>query len=245
MVPACGDGIAAGADPEGYPSSLVSNRVSVTDEVCPRKRGYVLVSESTGRIVPASCGVNSCEVCGRRKALATAVAVEMAGPERFYALTGIHDPAVVRYRLKQLRYRIRGLGYRWEDWSVVEANPKQTGFHVHGWQWGGFVPQSKLSEVARSVGFGVVTDIRRWKRLGAGSGVGYAVKVATAYGVKAAGDGLHRFLEVNGGRFGMWSRGFFRGPYREALAAALGRVDREGHDPGPWVLRGTAGGVYA
>lgn len=245
MVAAEGDGNTFSG---GSLSSLVNNRVSVTTQgggACPRKKGFVFVSESTGQVVAASCGVNSCEVCGWRKAIATAVAVEMAGPERFFTLTGVHDPAVVRNRLRQFRHRIRKRGYRWEDWSVIEANPRGTGFHVHGYQWGDYVPQPVVSKVARSVGFGVVADIRRWRRLGEGSGVAYAVKVATAYGVKAAaGDGLHRFLEVNGGRFGMWSRDFFRRPYRAALELALGRVDRKGHDPGPWVLRGTAGGIY-
>lgn len=177
--------------------------------------------------------------------MATAVAVEMAGPERFYSLTGIHEPGVVRNRLRQFRYRVRDAGFRWEDWSVIETNPRGTGYHVHGWQRGDYVPQSKLSKVAKSCGFGVVADIRRWERMGSGSGVAYAVKVATAYGVKGAvADGLHEFLDVNGGRFGMWSKGFFGQPYRAAIDQALGRVDREGHDPGPWVLRGTAGGIY-
>jgi len=189
-------------------------------------------------------------VCRRRKALATAVAVEMAGPQRFYTLTGIHDPRVVRHRLRQVRYRLREVGYSWEDWSVVEMNPRETGYHVHGWQWGSFVPQRVLSRVASSEGFGVVTDIRRWRSgIGNGSGVAYAVKVATAYGVKVAtgghDDGLYEFLEVNGGRVGMWSRGFFRGPYGAAVRAAMGRVDREGHDPGPWRLKGTTGGIHA
>ena len=234
---------------EGAGSSLlVHNRISVGDVRCPRKLGFVVVSESTGNIAPASCGANSCPVCGRRKALATAVAVEMAGPERFYSLTGIHDPKVVRHRLRQVRYRLRERGYSWEDWSVVEGNPRETGYHVHGWQWGDYVPVRVLSEVARSEGFGVVTDIRRWRVVGRGSGVSYAVKVATAYGVKVAAvadDGLYEFLAVNGGRVGIWSRGFFRGPYGAAVRAAMGRVEREGHDPGPWRLKGTTGGIHA
>lgn len=245
MVPQKADRSApTGADP----SLLVYNRRSVPEEpvACPRRKGLVLVSQSTGHVVPASCGANGCPVCGVRRALATAVAVDMAEPTRRATLTLVGDSAKeVRDRLKRFRYGIRSEGYRWEDWGAIEVNPEGTGWHWHGWQWGDFVPTRVVSRIADSKGMGRIADMRAHRPL-TGSGPMYAVKAASTYGVKGAlgdGDELHRWLEVNGGRHGIWSRGFFKQPYNDALRAALGRSDREGHDQGPWVLKGTAEGI--
>jgi hypothetical protein len=208
--------------------------------------GFVFVSESTGAIAPAACQTNGCEYCGPRKALATAVAVDMAEPRRRATLTLVGTSAKqVRSRLRRFRYDIRRSGYRWEDWGTIEENPEGTGWHYHGWQWGDYVPTRVVARIADGTGMGRIADMRSHEPL-LGSGVAYAFKAATVYGVKGAEGGveaLGRFLEVNGGRFGIWSQGYFRGPYRDALRAAVGRVDREGHDPGPWVLRGTAEGI--
>lgn len=247
MLPAEGDRT---APQRADPSLLVYNRRSVPDEaeVCPTKKGMVFVSESTGAVVPASCQRNGCVVCGKRRALATAVAVDMAEPTRRATLTLVGDhPKTVRDRLKRFRYEIRRAGYRWEDWGAIEANPEGTGWHWHGYQWGDYVPTGVVSRIADSKGMGRIADMRAHRSL-AGSGPMYAVKAATAYGVKGATGGrdeLYRWLELNGGRHGIWSRGFFRQPYNDALRAAMGRSEREGHDSGPWVLRGTAEGIVA
>lgn len=246
MVPAAGDRTGHdGADP----SLLVHNRRSLPSEgaACPSKLGMVFVSESTGSVVPASCQRNSCPVCGTRRALATAVAVDMARPTRRATLTLVGDSAKqVRSRLSRFRYEIRKAGYRWEDWGAIEANPEGTGWHWHGYQWGDYVPTRVVSNIADAKGMGQIADMRAHRPM-LGSGAMYAVKAATAYGVKGAlgdRDELYRWLELNGGRHGIWSRGFFKQPYNDALRAAMGRSEREGHDPGPWVLRGTAGGIW-
>ena len=211
-------------------------------------KGFVFVSESTGSVVPASCQTNGCVVCGPRRALATAFAVNDAGCERRVTLTMVGEsPKQVRARLSRFRYRMRQRGYRWEEWGAIERNPKGTGFHYHGWQRGDFVPVRELSEAADRSGMGQVVDIRKHEKVGQlASGVVYAAKVVASYGVKGATpENLAEWLHLNGGRHGIWSRGFFGQPYRDALRAALGRAERDGHDPGPWRLHGTAEGIVA
>ena len=236
------------AGSSGPPSSLlVHNRRSLrkSDDGCPAMRGFVFVSTSTGSVVPASCQTNGCPWCGVRRAKATAVAVDLREPERMVTLTLVGDSAkTTRARLSRLRYDLRSVGYRWEEWGAIERNPEGTGFHYHGYQRGDFVPVKALSEAADYRGMGKVVDIRRLRSL-RGRGPLYATKAASAYGVKGADgfDQLQEWLHLNGGRHGIWSRGFFGEPYNDALRAALGRSERDGHDPGPWVLRGTAGGI--
>jgi hypothetical protein len=84
---------------------------------------------------------------------------------------------------------------------------------------------------------GRIVDVRRYQ--GGAKGVVYGVKTVgggSSYGLKAGLEdgGLDGFLDLHGGRYGVWSRGFFGVPYRDAVRAALTRSDRDGHDPGPW-----------
>lgn len=238
----------ANADVTGTGTFLVSNRVSVAQsepgwfEACPRAGSLGLKSESTGAWVPLSCQRNRCEVCGPRKALATAVAVGMAEPDQFITLTLVGDDgATIRRRMRDWRRRLLEAGYPGEWWGVVEVNPRRTGHHCHIWRRGGYVPHWEIVRASRRVGFGRVAWVERYR--GGVHGVMYGVKSVrestVGYGLKAAMEdgGLERFLELHGGRFGMWSRGFFGQPYREAVRAAFKRADREGHDPGPWHLR--------
>lgn len=112
---------------------------------------------------------------------------------------------------------LRDEGYDWEHWGVVEVNPAGTGFHAHLWERGdSFVPQRVLQRACQRRGLGI-PDIRAWRPL-PGRGAGYGLKVATAYGLKGEPAAV---LDLNGGRFGGWTRGFFDGGYGVAWRAAM------------------------
>lgn len=161
----------------------------------------------------------------------------MADPNQLVTLTLVGtESSVIRARISRLRHDLAGRGYPGEYWGAIERNPKLTGHHVHLWRRGRYLPQGLLSERAQAWGMGRVVDIRRYS--GGPKGVVYGVKGSrgTSYGLKAglADGGLDGFLDLHGGRYGLWSRDFFGKPYREALREALTRPDRHGHDPGPW-----------
>lgn len=235
----------------GLSSSLVEIRTTVAPrERCPRRLGWVLVSRSSGLVVPASCKANTCPHCGPLNARAVAGAVALASPERFGTLTMAGDTwQVVRGRLKRLQHRIRASvpESRW-CWHV-EPNPAGTGQHVHFWQRGGFIPQQALTNLAKREGMGGVTDIRRWK-LKPGTAVGYGVKLTGVfYGLKTseAEGGMSTYLAANGGRLVHASRGWWRD--RQGVTCTQRAAMRswaevgQGDDPGPWELapEGTAG----
>lgn len=225
-------------------SSLAYNRELATNPICPKKAGWVLVSESTGAVVPAACGRNWCPVCGPKKAFATAVAVDMSEPTRFVRLSLVGDSHQERRRrIKRMTEYLRRWGYSLQYWGVVEANPRGTGHHAHLWQRGDYIPQAVLQRACLMAGMGY-PDIRKWSPI-AGAGATYGVKAigraGSLYGVKGTKEGgLEAFLELNGGRYGFWTREFFGQPYREALRDGLAQVfGTENRDDGPWVLRGT------
>lgn len=230
---------------DGGLSSLAYNRVLSTEGTgCPGKREFVLLSLSTGAVIPVPCQRNACPVCGPKKAYATAVAVDMAAPRRFVRLSLVgEEHQERRRRINRMVEYLRRDGYQWEHWGVVEQNPKGTGHHAHLWQGGDYVPQGVLQEACMSAGMGY-PDIRAWKpikgRFGAAYGVKAISKAGTLYGVKGTREGgLEAFLRANGGRYGMWTRGFFGMPYRQALKDGMRAVYGQ-EDEGPWVLRAAA-----
>lgn len=210
-------------------------------EIPPCASGsLVLRSDATGAWAPMPCQRNRCPVCGARRALATAIAVGMAKPDRFITLTLVgDDPKQIRSRLSDWKRRLREAGHEGEFWGAIEANPRGTGHHFHCWWRGPYIPQATISDVARRCGMGSVTWVEAYR--GGVEGVFYGTKTITGagrYGLKVALDGgLQEFLDLHRGRFGVWSRGFFGMPFREAIQAALKRPEREGHDPGPWRVR--------
>jgi hypothetical protein len=135
----------------------------------------------------------------------------------------------------------RALNWCWH----VEPNPKGTGQHIHGWQWGDFIPQRALSAAAGSVGMGRVVYVNRVKAK-PGQSLDYGMKLAgVAYGLKLAQAEatMKVYREANGNRLVHASRGFWRGedgkPYagqREAMSAWASRNRSASDDQAEWVL---------
>jgi len=78
---------------EGPAPSLATNgdlRHSVPTEIgsrCPRKLGFVMLSLSTGVVMPARCDANFCPYCAPIKAGQIARAMALAEPERMLRLS--------------------------------------------------------------------------------------------------------------------------------------------------------------
>jgi hypothetical protein len=66
--------------------------------------------------------------------------------------------------------------------------------------------------------------IEAWEPVrGGGPGAAYVLSASAAYGLK----GGAAVLDLNGGRYGSWTRGFFGMPYGEALSEAARSVHSE------------------
>lgn len=198
----------------------------------------------TGQIVPARCKANGCPYCGRVNARLVGGAITLAGYERSITLTQVGDDwQTVRGRMRRLRYFISATGCVVEWAWHVEPNPAATGHHVHAFQRGSFIPQARLSDLARRCGMGGYTYIKRHRSTGRAQT--YGVKLAgMPYGMKAAEsvDTLDGYLAANGKRLVHASRGFWKDEtgakvgQREAMAAwARQRNDGTEDDP-TWQL---------
>lgn len=212
---------------------------------CPRMRGWMVVSQSTGVSFPARCGRLGCWYCCRVNAKKRSLAIAYARPEREITFTQVGDDwQQVRDRMKQAAHKIRKEVKTLEWVWHVERNPKNTGHHVHAWQRGSYVPQRLLSEIAVNQGMGQVVHVSRLRSVGAASR--YGLKGIT-YGLKGleAEDEGEKYLGLNGRRLTHQSRGYFASPdgdrlaVREAEKAAVASAN-PGEDIGPWVLMRSA-----
>jgi hypothetical protein len=219
----------------------------VTYERCPRKVGWRMREVDTGEVFPARCGANSCVWCLPINARERGWAIAYAAPERAMLLTLVGDDwQTIRARMKRLRYDlVEELGRVEWVWHV-EPNPAGTGHHVHAWQHGDFLDQSKLSRMAARRGMGEVVRISRVRAaVGSGASMAYGMKLAGLdYGMKEAialGDQARRYLDANGQRLHHQSRGYWRHPNGEPIkgakpAVAAARAARRRGDAGHWVL---------
>jgi len=205
----------AGAEPKGQESRRSSSLASLRRDSprCERVTGWQY--QDGDPPFWRSCGANFCPYCGPVKAWKTALAVDRARPERLIRFSLVGDEYKVRgRRVRQVMTELRGLGYEVEYWGVFERNPKGTGHHFHAWTKGSYIPQHVLQEVCLGHAMGY-PDIRRWDPNRGGS-AGYGLKGSAGYGLKS-----EEVLELNGGRFGNWSRNFFGMPYKQALSEAV------------------------
>lgn len=239
---------------EAVAASLASYRqsVSMTDEGetdiqpdpaggCPKMRGLLLVSETTGAVYPVRCGRNMCTYCLRVNARVRALAIEYGAPTRAILLTQVGEEwDQVRDRMKRLRHKLAREVKSFEWVWHVEPNPRGTGHHVHAWQRGSFVPQSVLSSLAASEGMGEFARVNAIR----------SVKGSSSYGLKGIGYGMKgieaqdqgdTYLRTNGRRLTHQSRGFFVSASGESMGVkgaekAAKRKAGGIRDEGPWVL---------
>jgi hypothetical protein len=208
-------------------------------------QGWLMVSQSTGAVVPARCGRLACWYCCRVNAKKRSLAIAFARPEREITFTLVGDSwPQIRDRMKNARSLLkREVGeFEWV-WSV-EENPNANGHHVHGWQHGSYTPQKLISATAKKLGMGEVTHVSKLRSVGAASRYGLKGLTYGLKGVLAEEEG-EKYLGLNGKRLSHQSRNFFRAPeggklpVREAerLAAAAAN---SGGDQGPWVLMRSA-----
>lgn len=189
---------------------------------------------ATGEVAGwVGCRRLSCDACAVKYARGLVSAIKsVARPERLVGLSLVPDPLRewqrLRSQVRDLARNLRSEGFSWEWAWFIEANPKGTGFHLHGVQHGDFVPQRRLEEMWG----GRIVDVRAIKS-GGGAAEAYGLKSAigrvAAYGSKGveASPSDHRAL--NGDRIGHWSREFFRGVgVRDAMIAARGERDGSG-----------------
>ena len=174
----------------------------------------------------------------------TAQAIALVQPERRFDLTLVGDDwQTVRGRMKDLTRRVRERSRSWNVEWHVEPNPKGTGHHIHGTQWGEFVPFTTLRECAIRVGMGSRVRIERVTDADRASAYGLK-HAAAAYSLKLARgqeESLLQYLDLNGGRMVHTSRGFWRDAtaglplrgVRDAVALAMTREFGESDD---WVL---------
>lgn len=149
---------------------------------------------------------------------------------RFLTLT--QCPEVLKQRLqkmKDLGRWARSQGYSWETLWTTEVGSGGM-VHVHGVQWGDFVPQAELQ--AR---WGHIVDIRA-ARGGEDGHAGYLGKTfkghATYIGKTFKASEYSSALALNGGRPFRWTRQFFGGRTADELAR-IWRIN-QGWTPEQW-----------
>lgn len=143
------------AEPVG-PTSLVLISATVGERhgseagaraFCPRA-GFGLVDLGSGVVVRGRCDSYGCEFCGPRRMNEWPWILAWPAPERFVTLTlAPEDKERRRAQVRDLIYRLRKRGYRWESAWSTERNPKGTGLHIHMLQHGDYVPQRELQEL--------------------------------------------------------------------------------------------------
>lgn len=162
---------------------------------CPYRSGLRrwVLDEETGAPTSSpknmACGSNRCPFCLVTNIWKTSVAIGHSAPSRYAVLTGVptDDWSVNRLKLKLLwraleRGEVRA-GRRellLRAWYCFEVNPAGTGFHLNLWWWGPDVPQSRLSEISASIGWGSVVHVQRYRS----ADVSYGMKEARNYGLK-------------------------------------------------------------
>lgn len=127
-----------------------------------------------------------------------------------------------RAQMRDLRRRIVARGYDTEWIWATEAGGLHGMIHVHAIQWGDYIPQAELQ--------GLWGDRRvdvRAARVSHGTYISKSASAVAHYIGKGAESSLEAALAMNGGRLHHWSRNFFGGPIRAALAEMRGTTERD------------------
>lgn len=201
-----------GPDPDGVGWSL-------RDDVCPLE-GALAFDRTTGEVAwRPTCKNARCRRCSRQVSAQTFAlakrALEDVDRTRFLTLTQAPEGwqatrEAMRHFVRFHTRRDRAMNLLW----VVEKGD-QTGMkHVHGIQWGSYLPKAEVSE-SWPYGF---TQIE-----GARAATNYLSKGVVRYvakGLDGDGESIEDHMNLNGGRAAHWSREFFGGMGRNAYRAA-------------------------
>ena len=179
---------------------------------CPRKLDWCLFNAESGHMLPARCRANTCDFCLKVNALQVAGAIALAQPERAVRFSQVGDDwQTARNRMKQIAFHIRNSGYDWHCAWHLEPNPKGTGHHIHAWQYGSYIPQATLQDLAHREGMGIPYIEAMKQNQGP---VNYGLKqLAVKYGLKGVDESAPgEYLRKNGGRLVHSTRGFWKTP---------------------------------
>lgn len=218
---------------------------------CPHRVGMVYLNLQSGETRPARCGRNACDYCLRVNAKRRALAIAWARPEREIRLSLLAEPddahpwQTARRRYRRMREYLRRWSVDPGEWGLMlERNPQGTGYHGHVIQHGPKVNKDALDQAAFRAGAGL-TRVRKVRDVGSLSSYGLKGAALAAYGLKGTQDHGETFLDLNGGRLGHFTPGFFRSPSgatmgvraaeRQALRAVYGTSE------GEWTLATESG----
>jgi hypothetical protein len=205
----------------GGVSSLASTDQTVTDQrpaTCPRSGDRVVMELHSGQVFPDRCRSSRCDFCLPINARRRCLAITLATPVRMIRLSLVGDRDDERpcdtalIRIKRIRQALKRMGQNPGEWCyTIEKNPKETGFHAHCLQTGGYLPQDVLQAACERARAGI-PYINAIKRHGVWT---------SRYGLKgfgADGYGLKTFrpnadtteaLRINNGRLEHHTRGFY------------------------------------
>lgn len=245
--------------PNANPNTLASGaeRAVRTAKVTPCPNALIPFyawSLGTDRAYEVACGSWSCSYCARKKRAAVRVIVadgceaafRRGERVRFMTLTdgtaGAMNTRDVYEAWNRLRASLRKLGYLREYAAVLETT-EAGALHLHALTTGKFIPQKRLSALARQAGFGRITDIRA-VRQGEGDGkddrraCSYVSKQLAGYMTKVKTDAL-KVKTAERRRPFRCSRGWGLSLADAELLVAqawAARGETREPDTGPWVL---------
>jgi hypothetical protein len=204
------------------------------------------MSLATGRAFPVRCGKWSCAVCGPWKQAVARSFIEegflhwrrRGERVRFLTLTdgtrGKMTVAGLGEAWNRLRATLRASGEMKAYVASLERTPTRGLLHLHVLAVGTYIAQGRLSERARTAGFGRIAHISEVSD--AGTVAGYAAK-AVHYlhkDLATGGKGVARSRPLRSSR--NWLPGGMTAA-ELALRQAAG-YKPSGSDPGPWVVVG-------
>jgi hypothetical protein len=124
---------------------------------CLRVKGD-LINERTGETFALLCRNAKCVACNRltyRKDFRDAV--RLARPTDMLLITGLTGIwKLDQARLNNLFRRLKRLGFELHLVYAVEPNPKETGFHAHGWMYDSVARPDIWTQESHAVGLGLV-----------------------------------------------------------------------------------------
>lgn len=198
----------------------------MSDRPC-RLAGWVVTDRVSGAAWAADCDTGVCARCGitRCKTRARLITWQQAnkGRSRFITFTvAPEDWQQRRAAIRDLRRRIVAKGYV-NEWIWTTEAGEQTGMiHVHAIQWGDYIPHAELWRM-----WGDRRVEIKQARVTHGAYISKSAGSLAHYVSKGAGSDLDAALALNGGRLHHWSRMFFDGPIRPALARMRGTTERD------------------